>query len=311
MAIKTIHGHRHHHGWDSMRAPTARAASGDSLEFEVLEVTTGQITQNSVASDLLIIDHRLANPLTGPIAIDGAEPGDTLKVTVLGFEPSGWGWTGIIPGFGLLADQFKEPILHHWRYDATSMGPAAFGRIARVPLRPFPSTIGVAPAAPGPHNVMLARSTAGNINIRNLVAGATLSVPVEAPGALFSVGDIHAAQGDGEVCGAAIESPMKVSLRFDLVKGERLTAPSVSTPPLPGSWFDRDGYEITTGLDEDLYSAARAVVSKMIDLLCKRYAMAATDAYMLCSVCGDLRISSAVIQPHWVVTFHFPRAVLS
>lgn len=311
MRIKTIHGDCHHHGWNCACAPVARVAPGEALEFEVLEVTTGQIRPGSEAKDLLAIDNRLANPLTGPIAIDGAEPGDTLRVTVLEFEPSGWGWTGIIPGFGLLSDQFTDPVLHHWNYNRAPMQPTLFGDFARVPLRPFPSTIGVAPREPGPHNVLLAREkSAGNINIRQMIAGACLSVPVQVQDALFSVGDIHAAQGDGEVCGSAIESPMSVSLRFDLVKQEKLDAPMITSPPMTEGWVEAQGHEITTGIETNLFSAARSAVSRMIDLLCKRYGLTATQAYMLCSVCGDLRISSAVIVPHWVLTFHLPRAVL-
>ncbi|MGC4026317.1 MAG: acetamidase/formamidase family protein [Mesorhizobium sp.] len=309
MHLRTVHGNHHHHGWNRDNQPAVRVAPGSVLDLEVLEVTTGQLTPRSVAADLLKIDNALANPLTGPVAVDGAEPGDTLVVTIHGFMPSGWGWTGIIPSFGLLARDFTEPVLHHWHYSNIGK-PTAFGDFARVPLRPFPSTIGVAMAEAGTHGVMLARNNAGNINIRQLVEGGKLYIPVQVKDALFSVGDIHAAQGDGEVCGAAIESPMTVSLGFELVKKENLVAPRITTPAIPQGWEGRDGYEITTGMETDLYAAARAAVSRMIDLLCRRHGLKATDAYMLCSVAGDLRISSAVIEPHWVVTFHLPRAVL-
>ncbi len=150
------------------------------------------------------------NPVTGPVFVDGAEPGDALKVTIGDFGPSGFGWTAIIPGFGLLADQFTEPRLHLWSYDPTGREPMLFGRYARVPLKPFAGTVGVAPAEPGHHSVIPPRPVGGNMDVRDLTAGAVLYLPVEVPGALFSIGDTHAAQGDGEVCGTAIESAMEV-----------------------------------------------------------------------------------------------------
>ena len=141
-------------------------------------------------------------------------------------------------------------------------------------------------------------------------AGAELYLPVEVAGALFSVGDTHAAQGDGEVCGTAIESPMSIALRFDLVKGANLAMPRFTTPGPVTRHLDAAGYEVTTGIGPDLMTGARDAVSGMIDLLSRRHGMAAVDAYMLCSVCADLRISSIVDVPNWVVSFYFPRIVL-
>ena len=250
------------------------------------------------------------NPVTGPVFIDGAEPGDALKVTIRDFEPSGFGWTAIIPGFGLLADQFTEPKLHLWTYDRAAREPAVFGRHARVPLKPFAGTIGVAPAEPGWHSVIPPRTVGGNMDVRDLAAGTVLYLPVAVPGALFSVGDTHAAQGDGEVCGTAIESAMAVTLTFDLVKGSAPPAPRFTTPGPVSRHLDGGGYEVTTGIGPDLMTAAQGSVSAMIDLLSARTGMAAEDAYMLCSVCGDLRISELVDAPNWVVSFYFPRLVL-
>ncbi|TIO09860.1 MAG: acetamidase, partial [Mesorhizobium sp.] len=123
-------------------------------------------------------------------------------------KPAGFGWTANIPGFGLLADDFKEPALNIWKYDPGSLEPALFGRQGRVPLKPFAGTIGNAPGEMGHHSVVPPRRVGGNLDIRDLAAGTILYLPVEVAGALFSVGDTHAAQGDGEVCGTAIESPM-------------------------------------------------------------------------------------------------------
>ena len=248
--------------------------------------------------------------MTGPVFIDGAAPGDALKVTIEEFKPSGFGWTANIPGFGLLADQFPDPALHIWSYDKVAMSPAAFSPKGKVPLKPFAGTIGVALAEPGLHSVVPPRQVGGNMDIRDLSAGTVLYLPVEVAGALFSVGDTHAAQGDGEVCGTAIESPMSVVLTFDVVKNARLKTPRFTTPGPVARHLDGKGYEVTTGIGPDLMAAARAAVANMIDLLTARYGLAPVEAYMLASVSADLRISEIVDQPNWVVSFYFPRLVL-
>ena len=263
----------------------------------------------STVADVATLDFARVNPVAGPVFIEGAEPGDAIKVTLLDFVPSGWGWTANIPGFGLLADQFKDPALHIWTYDAKTLAPAMYGPGGRVPLKPFCGTIGLAPAEAGLHSIVPPRRMGGNMDIRDLSAGTELYLPVEVAGGLFSVGDTHATQGDGEVCGTAIESPCSLAAKFDLIKGANLAFPRFTTPGPVARHFDVKGYEATTGIGSDLMAAARAAVSGMIDLLSKRYTMSAVDAYMLCSVCGDLRISEIVDLPNWVVAFYFPRAV--
>jgi acetamidase/formamidase len=309
-AAHTIHRNHIHHGWNNAFAPCLRIAPGESVQFETLDASSGQLTRESTAADVERLDLARVNPVTGPVYIDGAEPGDALEVTILALRPSGWGWTGNIPGFGLLAEQFPQARLHHWHYDAQGMTPAMYGPGGRVPLRPFSGTIGVAPAEPGLHSIIPPRNVGGNMDARDIGEGTRLYLPVEVEGALFSVGDTHAAQGDGEVCGTAIESPIDIALRFDLVKDARLRFPRYVTPGPVTQHFDRKGYEVTTGIGPDLMAGARAAVSGMIDLLARRYGYAPVDAYMLCSVCADLRIASIVDVPNWVVAYYFPRVVL-
>jgi acetamidase/formamidase len=306
----TIHRHHHHFGWDNANAPALVVAPGDTVEFETVDSSGAQLTPASTLADLEALDFGKVNPVTGPVFVDGAEPGDALKVTVRAFQPSCWGWTANIPGFGLLADQFTEPALHLWKYDPAGMAPAAYGPGGRVPLKPFAGTIGLAPAEPGPHSVVPPRPCGGNMDVRDLAAGTELYLPVQVPGALFSIGDTHAAQGDGEVCGTAIESPMSVALSFDLVKGASLRMPRFTTPGPVSRHFDGEGYEVTTGVGPDLMQAAREAVSGMIDLLSGRFGMRPIEAYMLCSVCADLRVSEIVDVPNWVVSLYFPRVVL-
>jgi acetamidase/formamidase len=305
----TIHREHIHHGWNNAFAPRATVAPGESVEFQIVDASSGQLHAKSNAADLAKLDLARVNPVTGPIYIDGAQPGDALKVTVLSFKPSGWGWTGNIPGFGLLTDQFPDAKLHHWHYDP-GLTPAMYGPGGRVPLRPMCGTIGVAPAAPGLHSIIPPRNVGGNMDIRDITEGVELYLPIEVDGALFSVGDTHAAQGDGEVCGTAIETGIDVALKFDLIKGAHLRSPRYVTPGPVSDHFDKQGYEVTTGIGPDLMACARMAVSEMVELLAKRYGYSPIDAYMLCSVCADLRISSIVDVPNWVVSFYFPRVVL-
>ena len=306
----TIHGRSHHFGWDRSFPPALRAEPGSTIEFECIDASGGQLGPSSTVADVATLDFGRINPVTGPVYVEGAQPGDALKISIREFRPSGFGWTANIPGFGLLADQFTETALQTWSYDRETLAPAAWSPYGRVPLKPFAGTIGCAPAEPGRHSVVPPRRVGGNLDIRDLAAGTTLYLPVEVEGALFSVGDTHAAQGDGEVCGTAIESPMNVVLTLDVVKGADLRFPRFSTPGPVTRHLDEKGYEVTTGVGADLFEGARAAVSQMIDVVSGLTGMSAVDAYMLCSVCGDLRISEIVDQPNWVVSFYFPRVVL-
>ena len=305
----TVHRHQHHQGWDNSFAPVLTIAPGQTVEFDISESSGGQLSPQSTVADVARMDFGKINPVCGPVFIDGAQPGDVVKVTLLNFQPSGWGWTANIPGFGLLADDFRDPALHLWTYNADTLAPALYGSWARVPLKPFTGTIGVAPAAPGLHSIVPPRRVGGNMDVRDMATGTELYLPVEVAGALFSVGDTHAAQGDGEVGGTAIESPMRVALKFELIKQTPLAFPRFTTPGPVTRHLDSRGYEVTTGIGPDLMAAARAAVRSMVDLLTHQHAMPAVEAYMLCSVCGDLRISEIVDAPNWTVSFYFPRVV--
>ena len=270
-------------------------APGETVRFEVMEASGGQLGPDSTVGDVATLDFDRVNPVTGPVRIDAAEPGDALRVAIESFSPSGWGWTANLPGFGLLADQFPEPALHLWRYEAGSLAPAAYGPGGRVPLKPFFGTIGVAPAASGLHSIVPPREVGGNMDIRDLAAGTVLYLPV----ALFFVGDTHATQGDGEVCGTAIESPMELALTLELVKGANLAFPRYETPGPVSRHFDAKGYHVTTGIGPDLFAGTRAAVGGMIDLIGSLHGLSAVDACLLCSVCAALRIGEIVDQPNW------------
>jgi len=306
----TIHSSHSHFGWDNSLPPVTRVAPGQSVLLQCRDSSNGQITPETQCVDLAAVDFDQANPVTGPIYVDGARPGDTLAITLEGFAPSGFGWTANIPGFGLLSDQFPDPALYLWHYAPDALRPALYGPGGAVPLKPFAGTIGLAPAEPGLHSVVPPRQVGGNLDIRDLSEGCTLYLPVEVEGGLLSVGDTHAAQGDGEVCGTAIESQMDVAIKVDLVKDTGLDMPWFQTPGPVTRHLDACGYDAKTGIGPCLMDGARAAVSRMIDHLTARHHMSSVEAYMLCSVCGDLRISEIVDHPNWVVSFYFPRVVL-
>ncbi|MES0039660.1 acetamidase/formamidase family protein [Mesorhizobium sp. M0046] len=307
----TIHGAQHHFGWNKELAPAVVAKPGETILFQCVDPSGGQLGSDATLETLNDLDFGKLNPLSGPVYVEGAKPGDVLKVTLRKFIPSGVGWTANIPGFGLLADQFKDPALHIWSYDANSMVPALYGPGGRVPLKPFAGTIGVAQAEPGTHSVGPPRRVGGNMDIRDLTAGVTLYLPIEVEGALFSLGDTHAAQGDGEVCGTAIESQMNVEATIELVKDAKLRTPRFTTTEPVTRHLDGMGYEVTTGIGPDLMTGARESVMRMVDLLGTEQGLSAVDAHLLCSVCGDLRISEVVDAPNWVFSFYFPRIVFA
>ncbi|MEW6049245.1 MAG: acetamidase/formamidase family protein [Bacillota bacterium] len=306
VSVKTVHQGHHHFGWDNSLAPVLHVAPGDEVEFEVVDASGGQLSEKSTAEDVRKLDFGRVNPVTGPVFVEGAEPGDTLVVDIVDLQGSGWGWSAIIPGFGLLAEDFREPFLHISHYNASYV---EFTPEVRLPVRPFPGTIGVAPAEPGLHSVVPPREVGGNMDVRDLVRGSRLMLPVRVNGALFSVGDTHAAQGDGEVCGTAIESPMRVRLRFDLQKATGQRRPRFIVNEPPTRHVDGKGYQVTAGIAPDLMTAARDAVREMIDLLGREYRLEPALAYTLCSVAVDLRISEVVDAPNWVVSAYLPRAI--
>jgi acetamidase/formamidase len=237
------------------------------------------------------------------VFVNGAKPGDVLAVELLEFRTGDWGWTAIIPGFGLLADEFPEPWL---RISEISSDGVRFSDRVRLPLRPFPGTIGVAPAEPGEHPVLPPTRWGGNLDTRHLVKGATLYLPVGVEGALLSVGDTHAAQGDGEVCGTAIESAMDVVMRATVRHDLNLNAPAFDLPDPP---LEPGPFHVCTGVGPDLLGAARDATRALIDHLVARHGLEPEEAYALASVACDLRIHEIVDAPNWVVGAFLPEKV--
>lgn len=303
---KTIHDHHHHFGWDNSLEPALRVEPGSEVELHTVDSSGGQLGPTSTAADVGRLDFEKVNPVTGPVYVEGAQPGDAVAIDILDFDESRWGWTGIIPGFGLLADEFAEPFLNVSKYDAHEV---EFQPGIRLATRPFTGTIGLALAEPGTHSVVPPRAQGGNLDIRDLTRGSRLYLPVAVPGALLSLGDTHAAQGDGEVCGTAVETAMTVRVRVGLIKGAGFTNPRYElTAEAAAEPYPR-GFYATTGVGPDLMEATKDAMRAMIDHLGREYGLEPALAYALCSVAVKLRISEVVDMPNWVVSAVLPRHV--
>jgi acetamidase/formamidase len=274
--------------------------------MECLDASGGQVVPGSTVEDFLAIDRERIHALTGPIGVVGAEPGDVLEVGVLEVRHKAWGWTSVISGLGFLDQRFTEPYLFHWQLEekvSQSLAPAV------VPLRPFCGVMGVAPSKAGEFRTRPPGNFGGNMDVRDLTVGSTLYLPVFNLGALFSAGDAHAAQGDGEVCINGIECPADVSLRFKLHKQRSLAGPLVDTAKPAGN-CDSKGAWVVVESGADTMVAARAATSRMVDLLVTEWGFSPVHAYLLCSVAMDLRLAQVVNRPMITVAASISKSVL-
>ena len=222
--------------------------------------------------------------LTGPIAVRGAEPGDALRIGILDVAlADNWGFNLIRPELGALPAMFPFERLIHLPIDqAAGVVHTPWG--IDIQARPFFGIMGTAPGEAGPITSVVPGSFGGNIDNKELAAGAVLDLPVAISGGHVSVGDGHAAQGDGEVCLTAVETGLVGTLRIDLVKQAHLEAPVARTPE----------HLIAMAFDEDLNVAAALALGRMIDLVVGQTSLSPEDAYRLCSIAGDLRITQVV-----------------
>jgi acetamidase/formamidase len=293
-----------HSRWNRALEPRLTIASGDTVHMSCVDSSDAQVTPGSSVEDFVAIDRNRIHALTGPIRIDGAKPGDVLQIDVLQVEHRGWGWTSVIPGLGFLKEQFREPYIFHWALDhqvSLSLAPAI------VPLRPFCGVMGVAPAEEGEFRTRPPGPFGGNIDVRELCAGATLYLPVLNAGALFSAGDAHAAQGDGEVCINGIECPAEVTLRFRVHQQQPLSGPLVESAASLDAPSDA---WIVVESNADAIQAARAATLRMVELLIARWSFSPVHAYLLCSVAMKLRLNQVVNEPMITVSAAMPKCVL-
>jgi acetamidase/formamidase len=300
---------RVHYKWDTGNEPLITIDSGDTVVVWTRDISDNQVARDSDASVLAAFDWDRTYPLTGPIGVHDAEPGDTLQVEILDIHTQGWGWTGVLPGFGLLTDDFPDAYLKV--YDLSDGDVAHFREDIGIPLAPYFGTMGVCPSGAAAQSVVPPGAFGGNMDIRQTVRGSTLFLPVQVDGAGFSCGDAHGAQGDGEVCGTAVEAPMFAALRFTLQKGRSIPAPQYRTPAPLTPRVDSAPFYATTGVNGDLFAASQDAVRAMIDHLGRSYGLGPEDAYLLCSVAVDLKISEIVDGGQYIVSALLPEAIFT
>jgi acetamidase/formamidase len=297
----------HHLLWDAGHKPLLQVKEGDTVELEVEDFSNGFLNLNSTVSDLTALNFDLCYPLVGPIYMEGAEPGDTLAVEVLDIQTKGWGWMAVLSGMGLLSKEFKDPYFR--TFDISNGRFIPFREDIHVPLAPFFGTMGVCPAGAKSLAVMAPGNFGGNMDTRHIRKGSTLYLPVQVEGALFSIGDGHGAQGDGEICVTALEAPLGATLRFSLLKGQNLRAPRFTTPSPLLPHTDTKGFISTMGIEPDLYKAAQSAASDMVGLISERWHLAPIDAYLLASLCVDLKITEIVDDGMFTVAASLPLSV--
>src|SRR5215472_4995731 len=292
-----------HHQWDSTLEPVLSINSGDTVFFDLKVAGDGQVWPGASYGDCRFDFDTIYN-LSGPLWVNGAEPGDTLQVDVLELQHGDWGWAAFLPELGLLPDSFPDGYVRTFELKDQT---AEFVPGIHLPLAPFCGTIGTHPGEPAIASPFPPHRGGGNIDNRHLTRGSTLWVPVHLPGAMFSCGDPHAAQGDGEVSVSALEAPLSGSLRFTLLK-RSLGAPRFRVPAASAA-IRVGGYQATMGIAPDLMEGSRLAVRAMIDWLVAECALSADDAYLLCSITGDLRIVEVVDAGVWNVAMTMPLAV--
>jgi formamidase len=349
-----------HNRWHPDIPPVVRCEPGEEVVLETRDALDGQVSRGGSLDEVATADLDVVHPLTGPVHVAGAEPGDLLAVEILDIEADSYGFTVQIPGFGFLRDVFPEPFRVDWDIaDGWATSAALPG--VRIPGAPFMGTIGLSPghdllavttareqelidrgglalppsaAGAVPADPRLAaeglrtippREQAGNVDIKQLGQGAVLLLPVDTPGALFSAGDGHFAQGDCETCGTAIEMRATLRVRFTVRKGEaadknirdlRFTREDYYLPPefaAPRRFFATTGISVTkdgVNQSEDITLAARNALLNMIEHLTER-GWTRQQAYAICSVAVDLKISQLVDAPNMLVSAFLPEDIFT
>lgn len=295
-----------HYCWDNSIPPRLEIDSGDTVVFRCRDAGDGWYHWDSTPADVMARVSK-GHPLTGPVLVRGARPGDVLQVEILELVPGELGFTQFRPDRGLLPEDFPEPFLKIWDLRNGEYGEFRPG--IRVPLEPFLGVMGVALDEPGEHVTAPPRKNGGNFDVKQLTAGSTLYLPVWVDGALFSCGDGHAAQGDGEVCITAIETSMTATLRFTRRRDFSLEEPEFRTGGPLSPKTNTGPYYATMGIAPDLMQATKKAVRSAIRYLVREHGLTREEAYALASVAVDLKVSEVVDAPNWVVSAFVPLSI--
>jgi len=290
-----------HNKFSSLIPPVLKVKSGSVIKADAYEASDNQLHRNATLEDLINIDFGPIHAMTGPVYVEEAEVGDILAVDLLKVELGDYGWQAIVGGFGFLTERFPNPKLNIHEIDVLNKT-TMFNDKIKIPLKPFPGIMGVAPNTEEMLSTIPPRANGGNMDDPSLVEGTTVYFPVFVKGALFSIGDGHAVQGYGEVCGSAIEAPMTFTYRLRVLKNK---------PPIQEPQYETDDYYAVTGFGTTIDIATKKAVNYMVDYLISNYSVSPEDAYMLCSLVGDLKIAEVVDVPNMLVTMHFPKSIIN
>jgi acetamidase/formamidase len=291
-----------HHAWDRQLPPALTVASGDEMSLALRDGSNGQIVSSTVAPELNDLQMGLMDPLTGPIWVEGAQPGDVIAVEILDIDLAATGWSAILPGLGLLTETFPGPYVRSWTLDGPTVD---IGDGHLFSLLPMLGVVGVAPPEFGQHPTVVPTNAGGNIDVKYVGVGSRLLLPVFTEGALLSLGDAHALQGDGELSGTAIECEADVTVRVELLAGLAYDAPVVETAPLEVR--ESESYRSFLGVGPDLYVAAQEASLRAVDALAAALHLEAFEAYALLGTIAELRIHEVVDRPNWVVGCMVPQ----
>ena len=295
-----------HQFWDRDLEPKLTIVSGEEVSLLLRDGSNGQITKSTDPSQLHDLDFTQMDPLTGPIHVQGAKPGDAISVEILDISIGSWGWSGILPNFGLLSDIFSGPLLKIW--DTTS-DHIEIANGLRFDLQPMLGVIGVAPELPGKYSSVVPTRAGGNIDVKYARVGSKILLPVLTNGALLSLGDAHALQGDGELSGTAIECEADVVIKVELVRNANLKAPIIEAMESMKSANER--YRIFLGVGPDLWEAARQASLQATEAVARALKINEDEAYGLLGIIAELRIHEIVDKPNWIIGCMVPSRIFS
>ena len=284
--MKYLSSDKVHSRWNNDLKPVLTISAGDTVSIETRDTSDNQIHPGFTMGDVGKVDTDRIHPLTGPIYIEGAEPGDTLVISIGTITPAHWGFNIVPPGgkgFGFLSEKSYEASIRFMDIDNTK-GIVKFSESIQIPLNPFLGVMGVAPRNKGEIRTLTPGAHGGNLDLKELKEGTQLFLPVFVKGALFSAGDCHATQGDGEITGAAVECAGKAVLTFSVIKGTNETFPRAETAT----------HYVTLGFEEDLTDAAKKATERMVDFISREKNVTESEAYSLCSIAADVRITQVV-----------------
>ncbi|MGP6206910.1 acetamidase/formamidase family protein [Cuniculiplasma sp. SKW3] len=292
-----------HFKWSPGNKPIARIEDGGILKIKIPDSSINQIKKNMNSSDLSSIDSSLFDGAVGPIYVDGAEPGDSIEIEILDLGSGSEGWSAIIKDFGLLKNRYEERLItwskveNYWKCNNEG-----FLRGIRIEDRPFLGVIGSSPSN-GEHGMIPPQHFGGNMDNRMIGKGSRIILPVNVKGALVSFGDPHGHQGDGEICGTAIETSAEIEARLKILKK------GIKAPVIFSAEKTEGNYVFTSGISENLYTASIEAVENMISYL-KDFEFTEEESYFLLSVAGNLAIREIVDEPNFVVTIGIDRKII-